>query len=172
MNKILITGTHGVGKSTLALHLTALLKNTYRDKNVGIIQENIRHISNICNGELNTSKFQRLCIADTITQETLKQDEYDFLVCDRTSFDCMIYGIYFNNPIPKELTEECYNNLKSFKKVFFIRPDNQPIVNDGFRFTDPNIQKEIDLLFKKLLPIPYIEITSKDICSFNYIEVL
>lgn len=149
--KILVTGSHGVGKSTLSFLLAAHLKLKYRDKSVKVIEESIRDVSKIFNGVLNTPEFQKYVILDSICNEIKQLQSHQIVICDRTSIDPLVYGMMFGVKLSDEFTTLAVNNLNTFTKIIYIKPDNTPIVDDGFRMLDVEDRNKIDLQFNSLL---------------------
>lgn len=169
--QILITGTHGIGKSTLLYGLASSLKTKHPELNIGVIPENIREISRILKNQINTPDFQYLATIDYLYKQAIQKEFHDVLLLDRGAFDIIIYGHYFNVDIPKEIVELAYKNLFSYEYILYVKPNKEHIiVDDGFRMLDEKVMYEIDTLFDETLSsfkiLPVIPIISKDIKIF------
>jgi hypothetical protein len=176
MIKICIIGSHGLGKSTSVLKCAHELKKLYHTKSIGVINENVKEVTRLTK-ELNNSNFQKLGILDYVKKELESEGLYDILVSDRTAFDILVYGLYFNVEIPTEYQELAMSNLNTFTKVIFLRPDNyeQAIIDDGFRFTNIEERNEIDREFERLLILwggEYIELKTSQIDTYPFNKLL
>lgn len=177
MKKICFTGAHGTGKSTCATHLASLLKQADPKKSVVLLEENVRRIVKLTDGKLNTIEFQKLAIADQLFRETSNELLHDIVITDRTLIDYLVYGILEGNSLPWEYFLLVRKHLKTFKKIYFIRPDSyeDKIANDGFRSMDSDFRKKVDKKFKQMLrygKVEYIEIRSSEILTYNYLKDL
>jgi len=173
--KILVTGSHGVGKSTLSFLLAAHLKLKYRDKSVKVIEESIRDVSKIFNGVLNTPEFQKYVILDSICNEIKQKQSHQIVICDRTSIDPLVYGMMFGVALSKEFVDIAVNNLNTFTNIVYIKPDNTPIVDDGFRMLNVDERNTIDEQFNSLLQSwggKYKVISTSDVESIDCEELL
>ena len=175
--KICFTGAHGIGKSTAATHLASLLKQNNRNKSVVCLEENVRRISKLTNGKLNTIEFQKLAIADQIFRETSNELLHDIVISDRTLLDYLVYGVLEGNSLPWEYFLLVRKHLKTFDKIYFVRPSSyeDKIANDHFRDTDLEYRKQVDKKFKIMLKygkVHYTEIKSDGILSFDYLKDL
>lgn len=176
-SKILLTGSHGCGKSGGANHLAATLKQHNPSKSIKILEENVREVSRMLGGERNTPAFQKLSIVNQLQNELLFEDMYDYIICDRTTFDFVAYGTYYKNKIPYEYTQLAVNNLNTFDRVYLIRPNDNvsDIADDGFRDTNIQVRDEIDIHFKAMLDLwsgQYKELKTDEVFTFDYIKDL
>lgn len=175
--KIGICGSHGIGKSTLGMHLSALLKQKDPRKSVVCLEENVRRIAKLTDGKLNTIEFQKLAIADQIFREISNEILHDIIITDRTLLDYLVYGVLCGNSLPWEYFLLVKKHLKTFDNIYFVRPDSydQKIVNDHFRDTDLEFRKKVDKKFKVMLrygKIDYTEIKSSQILTYDYLKDL
>lgn len=182
--KIAICGSHGIRKSTMANYLAFTLKNRYPEKNIGLINENIREIKQICNGEMNTFKFMKMCLFDQLWKENRFSYIYDISITDRSILDCFMYYEQNNKNVHDDYSyyfDFMLHNLDTYDKIYYIRPSDNHIIDDGFRFTNPEERNEIDKRFEQFFNQYYyytfqkrkiIEIESKNILNFDYIKDL
>jgi nicotinamide riboside kinase len=91
---------------------------------------------------------------------------YDVIVCDRIAFDYLVYAKYYGVELSNAYHHLAVDNAREFDMIYFVRPDDTPIADDGFRFTDLEERNRIDRLFLGMLEeakISYIEIKTEDI---------
>lgn len=175
--KICFIGTHGSGKSSGATHLASLLKRQYPEKSVVVIEENVRQVSRILNGELNTDTFQKLAIVDQIKREIIESSLHDIVICDRTTIDPLVYASALSKLPSIEYVDLALGNMDTFDKIYYIRPDNQEqnIVNDGFRFTNKEVRNRIDDTFQSWIELHNLknvqEIRTSEVFTFNYFKI-
>jgi len=175
--KIGVIGSHGTGKSTAATHLTSILKQSNPKKSVVCLEENVRRIAKFTDGKLNTIEFQKLAMADQLFRETSNEILHDIIITDRTLLDYLVYGVLERNSLPWEYFLLVRKHLKTFKKIYFIRPDSyeDKIANDHFRDTDLEYRKVVDKKFKTMLrygKVAYTEIKSSEILTYDYLKDL
>ncbi len=173
--KIAFCGTHGTGKSSSVSHLGSLLKKEYPAKSVKVIEENIREIAPLFNNVLNSYEFQRYAMVDHLHKELAAEQIYDIIVCDRAALDTLIYGLCYGIKLPSEYFTLALHHMNTFNHVFFVRPDSNVVVNDGFRDTNLELRTEVDVQFEKMLKLwggPYTEVRSSQIYTYPYINKL
>lgn len=167
--KIAFIGSHGVGKSAAASFLAAHLKRKHPEKSIKVIEENVREISKITG--LNNPNFQKLAILDQLTKTEFYSNLYDIIICDRLAFDYMMYAEYNRTEVPSIYYKLAKEQIKSFDKIYFIRPSSNELINDGFRFTDVEERDIIDNIFEIKLndfDVKYIEINNPYAKDFNW----
>lgn len=131
--KIALTGTHGVGKTTLAKMLVEKLNLPY-------IHEGARSVIEMLNtysldyrefDDRQRSLFQK-CVVNLqlIVENSFEQG----FVSDRSLFDCQAYS-NFDIKVP---------NIADRYDLIVYLPIEFELEKDGVRFTDPVFQKEID----------------------------
>jgi|694.fasta_scaffold42522_9 nicotinamide riboside kinase len=131
--KIALTGTHGVGKTTLAKMLVERLNLPY-------IHEGARSVIEMLNtysldyrdfGDEQRSLFQK-CVVNLqlIVENSFEQG----FVSDRSLFDCQAYSNF---------DIEVANIADRYDLIVYL-PIEFELEKDGVRFTDPVFQKEID----------------------------
>lgn len=162
--KYAFIGSHGTGKSSAAHFLAAKLKKEDPTKSIKVIEESVRITSKLVS--INNANFQKASILGNLYDQVIYKSVYDIVICDRIAFDYLVYGKHFNIELSDAYRDMCIENAKKFDKIYFVRPDNAPIADDGFRFTDIEERNKIDLLFQDMLnyhEIPYEEIRTEDV---------
>lgn len=162
--KLAFVGSHGTGKSAAAHFMAAKLKKEDPTKTIKVLEESVREIAKIVG--INNPEFQKLAILDNLYKQIYYSSTHNVLICDRTAFDYYVYGNYYDVNVDNSYWLLAIRNLKEFDKVYFIRPDNTPIADDGFRFTDIEERNKIDKYFLALLEqcdIKYEELRTEDI---------
>jgi len=157
-------GSHGSGKSAAAHFLAAKLKKEDPSSTIKVLEEAVRENSKLTG--INNTQFQKLSILDSLYNQVLYSSTYNVLICDRIAFDYIVYAQYYGVHLPTEYIDIAIQNAKEFDTLYFVRPDNTPIIHDGFRFTDVEERNEIDKLFKSMLlfyEIPFQELSSAEI---------
>jgi len=162
MNKIILTGTQGTGKTTT---LNLLFENKKIKKKYVKITEVFRSLAKDYNMPLNKKS--------TTTTQTIGFNKYleKFLltpkfISDRGLIDVMAYTLYlFNKKRIDHLTYNYqielfkhYHQQELFDEVFYF-PIQFPIEKDGVRDEDEIYRKEIDSIIRSLLinyKIPHI----------------
>ena len=131
--KIALTGTHGVGKTTLAKMLVERLNLPY-------IHEGARSVIEMLNtynldyrdfGDEQRSLFQK-CVVNL--QLIVENGFSQGFVSDRSLFDCQAYS-NFDIEVP---------NIADRYDLIVYLPIEFELEKDGVRFTDPVFQKEIN----------------------------
>ena len=156
MKKIAFIGTHGVGKTTLAHELVALLKIK------GIDADFLGEIARSCPFPINenaSKKAQLWIIFNQIVQELEKEEKSEILVCDRSVLDNYCYYIYLFGE-SKILEPLVLNHVKTYKYLFKIPIRNGFLNKDKARSVNPEFQRKIDEIMDNLLKkfnIKYID---------------
>jgi nicotinamide riboside kinase len=147
--KVALIGTHGTGKTTLALQLTAELKKL--GKNAGFLGE----LAGKCPLPINentTREAQKWIIYNQYVKEIEEGIKFPVLVCDRSILDGYIYYHYWfgkENSLEEVIKEE----IKSYDFLFRVPINRSYLKKDGIRSIDQKFQEEInekcDYLLKK-----------------------
>jgi predicted ATPase len=147
--RIGITGSHGVGKTTLlnALRSEPLFKD-YK-----ICNEVTREIKKIGlpineEGNDNTQKL-------IMHKHAYNVIVYDNMITDRTALDCLIYSYYLRmgggvtDETLAELEIACDKIIKHYDLIFYIRREFD-IENDGVRSVERTFTDYIDKKFEEI----------------------
>lgn len=158
MFKVALVGTHGVNKTTLAYELAGALKR--KGRTVELLTEIARECPFPLN-EYATREAYLWIIARQVQLEIEKSPRADVLVCDRSVLDNFAYYVrrYGNKGEQAEaLGSYCYSWMKTYDLLIRL-PIAQALAPDGFRSTNEEFQREIDLLCDELFESAYGEKT-------------
>lgn len=157
--KLALIGTHGVGKTTLAYDVCALLKKA--GQNVELVTEVARRCPFPVN-EATTLEAQLWILHAQIAAELDASQRAPYVLCDRSVLDNYCYLV---NKCGRQLELEpwlqrwlgSYDLLVGVPLVresIYAEDFRQPSLTDGFRATDRAFQQRIDALLKELLTEP------------------
>ena len=149
MKRIIITGASGVGKTTLVEALAPLLS--------------LPMIPELARGICSTIGFNR--IGEIPDQEGFKQkvlnaqieeeEKLGSFLADRSTIDCWVLWQRWN--ICSAMTydteayrEKAFQQAQKYTHIIYLRP-TFPSADDGFRWSDPDYQKQIDRLVRMTL---------------------
>lgn len=148
--KVGILGSHGVGKTTLALDLAQQLQKMGR-YSVTVLTELARECPYPL-GVGQTFEATNWLIARQISRELELQRHASVLVCDRTSIDAICYtmasGRQFDDA--QLLSHSSKQWLASYDLLIWIRPSGS-VVDDGFRMVDLGFRQTVDDCFDHCL---------------------
>lgn len=157
--KILITGTHGTGKSTL-LHELSQLPEFKEYQFIGGVTRKAKNLGFQIN-EGGDWKTQLYCAASDIIN--LLENEHRDVIYDRSIIDTFIYTEFLIcSGEPWILVDRIVlNTLKlfidRFDLIIWLRPEFE-IKNDDVRSTSVNFQKGIDKYFEDFFRVQKIEV--------------
>lgn len=140
--KIAIVGAHGVGKSTLALELSNILKYP-------ILPDTAREafLKGFAVNENTPPENQLWILCKQIEYERELKDNY---IADKTLFDNIVYSRQiFDDSHLLIVIEKIVKKIASYD-LFIYLPIEIPLVDDG-RSMDPVFQQKIDEEYIKLL---------------------
>ncbi len=177
MKKICFSGAHGVGKSTASYYLTSLLKQKNPEKSIICLEENVRDIAQLTNGNLKHKSFPTLAITNQLFRELKSELLYDIIITDRSLIDYLVYATETDIDISDEYFDLGISHMKTFDHIYFIRPDNEKskIADDGFRDTDKSFRNEIDHAFRCYFAnyqIKFKTIKQSEILIYDYLKDL
>ena len=158
MFKVALVGTHGVNKTTIAYELAGVLKR--RGRTVELLTEIARECPFPLNENATREAYQWI-IARQIQLELEKAPRADVLVCDRSVLDNFAYYVrrYGNKDAEAEaLGAYCRSWMRTYDLLLRL-PITQALAPDGFRSTDEEFQREIDLLCDELFESAYSKST-------------
>lgn len=146
--KILLTGTHSTGKSTL---LSLLEEDSFfKDfKFIGGVTREAKEYGLDIN-EKGDTLTQLYCMSKDFLN--LVQNQHTNVVYDRNILDTFIYTKYLRNNVDewfyKAVQETCEMLISEFNYIFWLRPEWE-ISNDRVRSMNKNFQEGVDLLFEE-----------------------
>ena len=156
MFKVALVGTHGINKTTIAYELAGVLKRRHRT--VELLTEIARECPLPLN-EQGTREAYQWIIARQIQMEIEKSPRAEILVCDRAVLDNFAYYVRrFGNA--EEESRALHAYCRSWMKTYdlLVRlPVTHALTSDGFRSTDVEFQRRIDLLCDELFETEYSE---------------
>ena len=149
MKRIIITGASGVGKTTLVEALTPLL-SLPQIPELGrelCHQMGYQRIGDIPDQE----EFKQKVLAAQIEHED-RQLEF---ISDRSTIDCWVLWQRWNLCSAMTYDSEAYyqsarSQAQKYTHIIYLKPMFPP-VEDGFRWTEPIYQKQIDRLVRMTL---------------------
>lgn len=150
--RIGVSGSHGVGKTTLANKLRRVTR-------LPAIDEIARTVAN----EMGFEDNEQIRAADRETlkifqqriyyNQLLAERELSTFISDRTVFDVIAYKHLYglDRGLIDEFTQHASRHSASYDLIFFCPIPTAEIAADGFRLTDPASQISIDFHLKTLL---------------------
>ena len=153
--KIGFVGAQGSGKTTRAYELATALKKAGKD--VYILSE----VARSCPFELNekaTEETQLWIFGKQLTREQSSKGQ--ILISDRTLMDSFCYGIRACPRLFKELEGFVREYLTTYDYIFYLKPNNDYLIDDGVRSTNAEFRDEIDNIITGYLEkfsVPYVE---------------
>src|SRR5262245_39072163 len=152
--KVALVGTHGVNKTTVAYELAGVLKR--KGHTVGLLTEIARECPFPLNERATREAYQWI-IARQVQLEIEKSPRADVLVCDRSVLDNFAYYVRRYGRTGEEaeaLGHYCRAWMLTYDLLVRL-PISQQLAPDGFRSTDTEFQREIDLLCDELFESVY-----------------
>lgn len=154
MYKVALVGTHGVNKTTIAYELAGVLKR--KGRTVELLTEIARECPFPLNEQATREAYQWI-IARQVQLEIEKSPRADVLVCDRSVLDNYAYYVRRYGSKGEEaeaLGQYCRSWMRTYDLLVRL-PIAEALAPDGFRSTDANFQREIDLLCDELFESAY-----------------
>lgn len=149
MKRIIITGASGVGKTTIVEALTPLLS-------LPQIPELGREICHQM-GYQNPTQIpdQNLFKQTVLTAQITREEELQSFISDRSTIDCWVLWQRWNICAAMSYDTEAYYETAraqalKYTHIIYVPPMFKP-VDDGFRWTDLDYQKQIDRLVRMTL---------------------
>lgn len=178
--KIVILGSHGTGKTTLAKRLLGYLRDNYEFKieKISHVKDNQVILLEKTFGRLHwvylpETPFEATQHGFSMNKETSLESEFWMIakqielemrsapwVADKCLIDMLAYARYFFADQPhflKIIEDICLRNI-NYDLVFYLPSNEFPIEDDGLRLTDRDFQLSIDNIIKQIfadLSIPY-----------------
>lgn len=154
--KLALIGTHGVGKTTLAYDVCALLKK--QGQNVELVTEVARRCPFPVN-EATTLEAQLWILHAQIAAELEAAQRASTVICDRAVLDNYCYLV---NKCGRQAalerwlerwlaTYDLLVGIPLVRESIYAEGFRQPPLDDGFRATDRAFQQRIDAMIKELL---------------------
>jgi nicotinamide riboside kinase len=141
-----IIGSHCAGKSTFALRLAFYLRT--EGYNVDTVQERVRYSPFPFNENSVIETCHWLYHSQICRELEAVARGFNYIVCDRTAIDCILYAGYHNlsDNYFEVLKCAAYQWMNSYDKLFFLRP-NFELIEDGVRSPEASFRNDMDLIF-------------------------
>jgi nicotinamide riboside kinase len=160
--RIVITGSHGVGKTTLISHFLEILNR--EEEKFKLLPETPRQAVKLGFpiNENTPIETQFWIFAKQIEMEHLAKN---YFIADKCFIDLLAYAIFLFPDQPeflKVLRDIAKKAAVNYNLVIYIPSGEFPIEDDGVRSTDPKFQSEIDRLVVEILNefgVDYTKIT-------------
>lgn len=149
--KIAVIGTHGVGKTTLAALLFSEAKR--RGKNARFINEVARDCPFPLNDKFSIEGAHWICTTQIHKELNAVSSKSDFIICDRSSIDPILY-LHAGKHDQKKyhfLATYAQEWLKTYDKFIYVYPGDTEIINDQVRSTDRDFQDNVHIEFNKFI---------------------
>ena len=170
MKKYAVIGSHGVGKTVLTGELFLRSIEEFKNKNIKILGEVVRHCPFPINDKSSVDGGHWIVTTQIAHELKAKAEGADILLCDRAAIDPIMYlfaGNRFSILSFRALYDFARSWLMTYDKVIFIKSSHQiPLDADGFRDTDKKFQMLVDARFETFLHSYQIEF-AKDIMTVH-----
>lgn len=168
---VALIGAPASGKTTLALNLATQLK--VHNKNAKYILEYPRDYIEKFSHPVHISEQMLIFLTWNRLLENAIKIKYDYLVCDSPVFVSYVYGVMrADMASPKdrmwilELLDMALESVKTYDKIFYIKPGKKFPIKDNLRHSDYDIQKKIDdniCGFLSLYNVPHEVVINTDL---------
>ena len=184
--RIAITGSHGVGKSTLVNDLLVYLNgketgskinitdldSASKRKDFKLLEEAPRQAFELGLpiNENNSPETQLWVFAKQLEMELIAQNYY---IADKCFIDLLAYVMYIfreRRDLIDTLKDISRRAASKYDLVIYLPAGEFPIEDDGVRSTDPEFQKGVDKLILEILNdfgISYVKITGNKEERYN-----
>jgi len=160
--RIAVTGSHGVGKTTLISHLLGVLNK--EEEKFKLLPETPRQAVELgfTINENTPIETQFWIFAKQIEMEHLAKN---YFIADKCFIDLLAYSkfLFLDKPeFLQVLNDIAKKAVANYNLVIYVPAGEFPIEDDGVRSTDPKFQKEIDRLVVDILNefgVSYIKIS-------------
>jgi hypothetical protein len=162
--KIGIMGTHGIGKTTMAMKMASDMKQSDPGQSIGFLSE----IARDCPFPLNenmTEDSQRWILSAQLKAELECGTTYDTLICDRTIIDGFAYALWAGmDSFVWKYIHLAVDWICTYDRLIWMRPrhDNDFPADDGFRSPSRLFQVGVDLKLAELIDTWKLNVISPD----------
>ena len=154
-----IMGTHGTGKSTFAREMAKRAKDECRDGSMMLISG----IARECPWPINrdtSEEAQRWIWLKQMLMELLASATGDNIICDRTVLDSLVYAdVAGLDEVVDDYLPAALGWMEGYDIVYWMRPVEGRLVEDGKRDVDPAFQTQVDDVFRDWIRIYSIPVT-------------
>lgn len=146
-----LMGTHSAGKTHYAKKLIPQLSSANDLNPPHIISEVARQCPYSVNKNA-TESGQLWIFHMQLVKELEAILNYNFVICDRTVLDSLIYAEHAGlSDVVDACLPMALHWMDQYTQLLWFRPKHGILVPDGFRDTDPQFQKDIDLIFESFI---------------------
>lgn len=143
----ILLGTHGVGKTTLLEAIRATRPNFFTTDGFS------RPIKQVKNKKLINSITEQVIINELTKWAFLNYVQHKNVISSRSPLDAYVYSKLFSPLLDvKDQLDIFQQNIDKVENVFYI-PIEFNIVDDGVRFLDIEIQKQVDTEIRNLFSL-------------------
>ncbi len=141
--KLCVTGTHGIGKTTLTYLIAAEFKKNGR--NATIINEVARRCPFPINDGFDTEGAEWIVTSQINRELQAKADGFQDIICDRSAYDPICYLKCVEKPIKywQNLAAFAEEWMRTYDKIVLVIPSMVEIIDDGIRSTNTELQKNV-----------------------------
>ncbi|MDR1457967.1 MAG: ATP-binding protein [Puniceicoccales bacterium] len=151
--RLLITGTHGCGKSTLSHRICSELKKSGR--NALVLSETARESPFPINKSQTENATFYIAMKQAVKELEAIAHGYAYLVLDRGMLDSFAYSeatrSHGASRLEKSLLATAIEWTNNYNKIIFLKNDLSVLDADGVRDTDLEFAMKIEKIFEKLL---------------------
>jgi len=154
-NIIVVSGTHGTGKTTRAMEMAVDLKKQFSRKTIGLLLENVVDCPFPVNGQ-STMETMVWLTTNQIQRELTMSLQYDLVVSDRCCVDPIAYGIAHFGEAATAMTEALLSVCKlhyrsKYMDVYLhMASKNNYLFADGLRDTDLDFRIRVEKILMRL----------------------
>jgi predicted ATPase len=151
--RLLITGTHGCGKSTLSHRICSELKKS--GKNAIVLSETARESPFPINKLQTENATFYIALKQAVKELEAIAHGYSYLILDRGILDSFAYSeatrIHEASELEKSLKAASIEWTHNYNKIIFLKNDLSVLDSDGVRDTDLKFAMKIEKIFENLL---------------------
>lgn len=156
VHRIAIVGSHGVGKTTLALRIATEYKKA--GHNAIVVQESARECPFRINEGQSHEATLWIALNHCLKELNGLQRGYNVVVCDRSAFDSVVYDGMTDDcckmvPHMSRFRDFCLDWLKGYNQVIFVEADDvlSNSIGDAVRSTNEDFRRKIDRRYQYII---------------------
>ncbi|MBT7263981.1 MAG: ATP-binding protein, partial [Waddliaceae bacterium] len=150
MKRIVVTGTHGAGKTTLCYLLAAYFKQ--QQHNVKVLNETARQCPFPINEVANNNTELWIVHSQIVKELDAEAQHYDAIITDRCPMDPLVYWAERNPTCEEfyELEKTAMKWMEKYDAIFLVEPssDTDSFAVDAVRATSIQYRNRIRDIFR------------------------